>query len=214
MPRPSFHLSTGSATLNGSARARSCAASGSGGDGLIDSMTTAQIPLATRAGFSTVYVNLSLSFVVNLSITAGKCTLNRSASLTDCETSAAYNLSISAGVVDTTAGSYVGFAGSWTDWVGIQDISACYLGSCSSSNSSINGGSPGLSRFSASPSWVERLSPNMVQGHRYALVASIEAQAIADVWCLQAKLVGAKAAASLDLASAGNGLTLSSIVEI
>jgi hypothetical protein len=206
---PTWSATTGKFGWAGSAKAPSCPAATVGGNfGSASVDLWLYVPFNATKGHHTIIVNATYTATISTTFKGGKCTLNLSASYTDCTREAQVTFDAYPNLVDSTNSSW--YASLSHAWSGIHkhvyNDSYCYTGSCSYSH----GGTPGNLSVSDSVSWWFNATKMVSTGH-YWLELETMMYVYSEGSAFGATLTGFNGSASANFATLGNGGSLNSI---
>jgi hypothetical protein len=208
-----FNLKTGAGGFSGSAAAKTCGKSfggvGGSGYGSTSSEVQVAVKLPGHKGTTAVAATVALAWAGSNALVAGTCTTSATASYSSCYRSASVDLYGYAYVIDETNGTYSYatnyFPGAYNS---SYNDTYCYSGTCYQ----YSYGTPGSFTNSMSFTWNFTVK-SMVKSHVYALWFYFAGYVYASASTYNAVLTGASASASLNFATLGNGVTLTSVTE-
>jgi hypothetical protein len=161
-------------------------------------------------GTSRIYANVTFTMSGDLVLRQGNCSAVASLVHSACDRKSQLQVYGYAEFIDRSTNQYTNPT---TSWPGLDNFTYHEI-SCNSAGCRVSHhGSSGPVSTSSTFSWVFAPPTKMVKSDRYVLELTLYAQTFSECYTLNAALTGCYASSSLNSATLGNGLVLSSITE-
>jgi len=202
-----FNLTTGVGGFSGSALQSSCTSPDH--DVVASGAFFPVINMSYHGGPTTLFVNSTYSIAANLTFSAGTCAPIAGSKHAYCNRGISLLVYEDAALENVTTGVEYDIGEFTSEYVNTASITHCRGVTCHSRTF----GPTGSIHTSGTYSWEYNLSAYMVKSYRYAIALGVQFYVNVGSDVHHAVLTGFNARASMNVATRGNGIVLSSIVE-